>query len=98
MKYCGVLLLLSLSMLWAQVDRSQPEDLKLPNGKSWNDAIAKADHERNVKDAKELARLSAEVRDELDNGASFVLSLKTLKKVEDVEKLAHDLRARLRRN
>jgi len=99
MKYAVLLFLISLPLLWAQVNpATQPEDLKLPNGKSWNDAIAKADHEQNLKDARELARISAEIRDELEGGKSLVLSLKTLKKVEDAEKLAKDLRSRMRRN
>ncbi|MEO8097185.1 MAG: hypothetical protein ABI811_05745 [Acidobacteriota bacterium] len=99
MKYAVLLLLISLPLLWAQNNRpGQPDDLKLPNGKSWNDAIAKSDHEKNIKDARELARLSAEIRDELEDGRSLVLSLKTLKKVEDAEKLAKELRGRMRRN
>ncbi|MEP6961324.1 MAG: hypothetical protein ABI995_04560 [Acidobacteriota bacterium] len=98
MKYLALLLLVCLPILWAQSKQTDPEDLKLPNGKSWNDAIAKADHEKNLRDARELARLSTEIRDELEDGGSLVLSLKTLKKVEDAEKIVKDLRVRLRRN
>jgi hypothetical protein len=99
MKYLVMLLLLSLTGAYSQSARKDAdEDIKLPNGKSWNDAIAKADYERNVKDARELARLSAEIRDELENSAAFVLSLKTLKKVEDAEKLARNIHNRMNKN
>ena len=100
MRYIALLVLLSLSGAYSQSTRrdSDDDDIKLPNGKSWNDAIAKADYERNLKDARELARLSAEIRDELENSAAFVLSLKTLKKVEDAEKLAKSLHSRMNKN
>lgn len=99
MKYVALLLLLSLTGAYSQSSRNEsPEDIKLPNGKSWNDAIAKADYERNLKDARELEKLSAEIRDELENSAAFILSVKTLKKVEEAEKLAKNLRSRMNRN
>lgn len=99
MKYIALLLLLSLSGAYSQSNRRDTdEDVKLPNGKSWNDTIARADYERNLKDARELARLSAEIQDELENSAAFVLSLKTLKKVEDAEKLAKNIRSRMNKN
>lgn len=99
MKYIALLLVLSLTGAYSQSNRRDAdEDVKLPNGKSWNDAIARADYERNLKDARELARLSAEIQDELENSAAFVLSLKTLKKVEDAEKLAKNIRSRMNKN
>jgi hypothetical protein len=99
MRYLTLLLLVSLSGAYSQSSKTDsPEDIKLPNGKSWNDAIAKADYERNLKDARELAKLSAEIQGELENSAAFVLSLKTLKKVEEAEKLAKNMRSRMSKN
>lgn len=99
MKYLAMLLLLSLTGAYSQSSRlDSPEDIKLPNGKSWNDAIAKADYERNLKDARALAKLSAEIQEELENSAAFILPLKTLKKVEEAEKLAKNIRSRLNKN
>ena len=69
-----------------------------PNGKVWSDVIARADHERNLADAQEIVRLTTEIRDEIGAGQAFVLSLKTLKKVEEAEKRLKDLRSRMRRN
>jgi len=99
MKYAAVFLLAFLVGSFAQTPSAKsPEDVTLPNGKRWNDVIAEADYKRNVKDARELATIAAEIRDDIEASDKFVLSLKILRKVEDVEKLAKDLRARLRKN
>jgi hypothetical protein len=74
-----------------------PLDRKLPDGKTLRDGIVKADYEKNREDAAELVRLTAEVRDEFESGDRYVVSVKMLKKLEDVEKLAKDIRNRLRR-
>ena len=99
MKYAALLLLVSFTGSFAQTfPQNQPEDIKLPNGKSWSDAIAQADHERNLKDAQNLAKLTAEIQDDIEHGDKFVLSLKTLRKVEEAEKMLKDLRNRMRKN
>jgi hypothetical protein len=98
MRYLG-LFLFAICILVAQRPplRDEP-DVKLPNGKSQRDEIARVDYERNLKDAGELARLSEEIKDDLEKGDRYLVSLKTLKKLEDVEKLSKDIRQRLRRN
>lgn len=98
MRYLG-LLFLTVCILMAQSATTKDEpDVKLPNGKSQRDEIVRADYERNLKDAGELARLSEEIKDDLEKGDRYLVSLKTLKKLEDVEKLSKDIRQRLRRN
>lgn len=72
-------------------------DTRLPNGKSQRDEMLKADHAKNQEDARELARLSDEVRTELEKNTQYVLSIATMKKVEEIEKLAHRIRTRLKR-
>jgi hypothetical protein len=99
MKYVLLFLLASLVHSNAQTRRQKsPEEIRLPNGRTWNDVIAQADHESNVKDAKALAQLAAEIRDDVERADTFVLSLKTLRKVEAAEKLLKDLRTRMRKN
>ncbi len=99
MKYAALLLLVSFAGSFAQTSQQKsPADITLPNGKLWGDVIAQADHERNLKDAQNLAQLTAEIRDDIEHGDKFVLSLKTLRKVEEAEKLLKDLRARMRKN
>ncbi len=75
---------------------AQAPDIRLPNGKSQRDEILKAEHEQNIKDAARLADLAQELREDLEKQDRFVLSLETLKKTEDIEKLAKKIRSRLR--
>ena len=73
-------------------------DIKLPNGKSQRDEMIRMDYERNLKSAGELARLAEEIKDDLEKGDRYLVSLKTLKQLDEVEKLTKDIRQRLRRN
>jgi hypothetical protein len=73
------------------------EPPRLPNGKSQQEEILKADHEKDVVDARELARLATELRDELEKSDAHVLSVASLKKTEDIEKLAKKIRGRIKR-
>jgi hypothetical protein len=98
MKYLG-LFLLTVCILLAQTSSNKDEpDVKLPNGKLQKDEIIRVDYERNLRDAGDLARLAEEIKDDLEKGDRYLVSLKTLKKLEDVEKLSKDIRQRLRRN
>ncbi len=71
-------------------------DVRLPNGKSQRDEILKAEHEENLKDAAKLADLTQELKEDLEKQDRFVFSLATLKKTEEIEKLAKKIRSRLR--
>ena len=98
MRHLG-LFLLTVCVLLAQ--RGSPikdePDMKLPNGKSQKEEIIRMDYERNLKDAGELARLAEEIKDDLERGDRNLVSLKTLKKLDDVDKLSKSIRQRLRR-
>ena len=79
-------------------DRNKdPLEVKLPNGKSQRDEILKADHARNIEESKHLAKLAQELSDELEKTDKFVLSVASLKKTEEIEKLAKRIRGRLKR-
>ena len=71
-------------------------EIRLPNGKSQRDEILKAEHEQNIKDAAQLAQLAEELKLDLEKNDRFVLSLATLKKTEEIEKLVKKIRSRLR--
>jgi hypothetical protein len=86
---------LLLLLAWAGLLAQSPEDTVLPSGKRWRDELIRADHEQNRKEAKELARLSSEIQQELEAGDRNVLSFTTLKKVERAEQLAKSLKNRL---
>ena len=74
-----------------------PDFPRLPNGKSQREEIVKGDHKKNIEEAGELARLTQELKDDLDKGDAFVVSVKTFKKLDDIENLARRIRGRLKR-
>jgi hypothetical protein len=74
-----------------------PEDTRLPNGKLQKDAILSDDYEKSLKDARELARLSDELKTSMEKSDKNVLSLQMLKKAEEIEKLARRIRDRMKR-
>lgn len=71
-------------------------DVRLPSGKSQRDEILKAEHEQNIKDAAKLAEMAGDLKQTLEKEDRFVFSLTTVKKTEDIEKLARKIRIRLR--
>ena len=71
-------------------------DARLPNGKSQRDAIAQQKHEQSLKDADSLVALSGQIRDELRKAGNYVVPFSTVKKTEEVEKLARRIRGRLK--
>jgi hypothetical protein len=85
-----------------QQDRNLPippnpsEDRKLPNGKSQKDAIAKEQHEQALKDATDLIAVAEQLRDELQKAGNYVVPVASVKKTEEIEKLARRIRGRLK--
>ena len=71
-------------------------DVRLPNGKVQRDEILKAEHEQNLKDAAQLADLAEQLKQELEKNDRYVLSISTLKKTDEIEKLVKKIRSRLR--
>jgi hypothetical protein len=78
--------------------RAEQDNTHLPNGKLQQDEILKAEHEQNIKDAARLADLAQQLQLDLEKNDRFVLSLDTLKKADEIEKLAKKIRSRLRHN
>jgi hypothetical protein len=77
---------------------AEDDDVILPNGKSQKEEILKAEHRQNLKDAAELAELADQLKIDLEKNDLYVLSMTTVKKTDDIEKLAKRIRARLRHN
>jgi hypothetical protein len=73
-----------------------PEDARLPNGKLQRDEILKADFQKSLDDARELSKLAEELKTDLEKNDRYVLSIATLKKTEDIEKLAKRIHDRLK--
>jgi hypothetical protein len=72
------------------------EDPKLPNGKSRNDAIARKQHEEAMKDADDLIAAARDLKEALERSGNYVVDVATVKKTEDIEKLARRIRGRLK--
>lgn len=70
-------------------------EVQLPNGKSQQDEILKADHEKDLKDAAQLIELAEQLKQELEKNDRHVLSISSLKKTEEIEKLAKRIHSRL---
>ena len=72
------------------------EDRKLPNGKSQKDEIAKQDHQKALNEAESLLSIAQELRDELKKAGDYVVPVSSVKKTEEIEKLARRIRGRLK--
>jgi len=73
-----------------------PDDTRLPNGKLQRDEILKADYAKSLEDARELSRLAEELKLDIEKNDRYVLSIATLKKTEEIEKIAKRIRDRLK--
>lgn len=107
LRFCALVLLIAVlaSLAVSQSGRGAIDpsaggqaDSHLPNGKLQRDEILKAEHERNVKDAAQLVDLAQQLQQDLEKNDRFVLSLSTLKKTDDIEKLVKKIRSRMRHN
>jgi hypothetical protein len=100
----ALLLFLSLAVTaQAPLDRpvptpEPPGDIRLPNGKLQRDEILKADYQKTLDDARALSKLTDELKRDLEKSDYNVLSVGTLKKIDDIDRLAKRIRDRLRRN
>jgi hypothetical protein len=75
-----------------------PPDTKLPNGKSQREEILKAERKQNIKDAADLVTLTQQLQQDLEKNESYVFSINTLKKTDDIEKLVKKIRSRMLHN
>lgn len=71
-------------------------DEKLPNGKSQKDAISRENHKKALSETEELVKLAGQLQDELEKAGDFVVPLNSVRRTEDIEKLARKIRGRLK--
>jgi hypothetical protein len=77
------------------VDPDETVDTRLPSGKSQQEEILKAEHQKSLKDAAALIELAEQLKADLEKNDRHVLSLATMKKTEEIEKLAKKIRSRM---
>ena len=74
-----------------------PEDARLPNGKLQRDEILKADYQKTLEDVRALSKLTEALKTDLEKTDYNVLPLNTLKKIDDIDRLAKRIRDRIKR-
>jgi hypothetical protein len=74
---------------------TEDRDTQLPDLKHQQEEILKADHEKDLKDATQLIDLAEQLKQELEKNDRHVLSISSLKKTEEIEKLAKRIHSRL---
>jgi hypothetical protein len=99
-----VLLPTILATLFAIASTAQRAQHRLPGQESTEpevkvstEEILKQDQKESLKDAAELVRLAEEIKTDLEKNDRHVLSVATLKKTEEIEKVARRLRGRLKK-
>jgi hypothetical protein len=99
-----VLLLVLALALTAQQGSSErtippepPEEIRLPNGRLQREEILKADYQKTLEDARALSKLASELKTDLEKSDYNVLAVGTLKKTDDIDRLAKRIRDRLKR-
>jgi hypothetical protein len=85
-----------LSLPSASDPNSPDQDHRLPNGKSQRDEIAKQQHIDALKDVDALVAAAQELRDELKHAGDYVVPVSSVRKTEEIEKLAKKIRGRLK--
>jgi hypothetical protein len=87
----------ALLFLLLPISAQDPPPPRLPDGRLQSLAILKADYERSKEDIAKLIDLAQEFEEELEKNQEFVLDLRSLRKIEDIEDLAGKIKRRMKR-
>ena len=74
-----------------------PAILRTPDGRNRTEMILKADHESSLKDIESIRTLAEEVKIDMEKNDRHVLSVATLKKLDEIEKLTKKIRGRMKK-
>lgn len=75
----------------------EPANVRLPNGKSQVEEILKSEHAKSLADLRQITELSQSLEADMERDTSHVLSLSSIKKIEEIEKLVRRVRGRMHR-
>ena len=78
-------------------DPTAPLPNRMPNGSLQSEEILKTEHAASVKDAARLKQLSGELAADLEKNNRHVVSMQTLKKLDEIERIVKRIRSRMRR-
>lgn len=80
-----------------QAPQQADDERRLPSGKLQREEILKADHQKNLEEVARIQELAREIEQELKEGGYAVLPRNSVRKAEEIEKLAKRIKGRLRR-
>lgn len=98
-----IALLLAFTMVPVPAQQTQgraekeSEDIRLPSGKMQKEEILKADYEKSLEDAAALLNAAGDLKMDLENTGRHVLSIGTLKQLDNIERLTKRIRSRLKK-
>ena len=69
----------------------------MPDGRNRTEMILKAEHEASLRDLDAMRKLVDDVKIEMEKNDRHVLSVGTLKKLDEIEKLTKKVRSRMKR-
>ena len=74
-----------------------PNILRTPDGRNRTEMILKADHEASIKDVDTMRKIIEDVKIDMEKNDRHILSVATLKKLDEIEKLTKKIRGRMKR-
>lgn len=77
--------------------REKEEPVRLPNGKIQQDEILKDEYRKTLADCKELVKLAQDLEADEEKNEQYVMSITSIKRTEEIEKLARRIRSRIKR-
>ena len=78
-------------------NQDTPNILRTPDGRNRTEMILKADHEASIKDLDTMRKLIEDVKIDMEKNDRHILSVATLKKLDEIEKLTKKIRGRMKR-
>lgn len=90
-------LLLAQHLPPEQQNPDTPAILRTPDGRNRTEMILKADHEASLRDIETMRKLVEEIKIDMEKNDRHILSVATLKKIDEIEKLAKKIRSRMKR-
>lgn len=92
-----ILLAMLLGTSAELLPQSSTTQRRLPNGRLQSDAILEDDYKKSLKDATELVELANDLKAEIEKNKQHVLSVKSVRTAERIEKLIKRIRGRMKR-
>jgi hypothetical protein len=78
--------------------RTEDEPKRMPDGRLLSEMVRKQDFKDNLEDIEQMKRLLDTVKDELEKSEGHILSIRSLKNLEEIEKLTRRVRGRMKKN